>query len=175
MPVAHVIDVALEATASASGPVEQSEPGTPRWLSADEQHSWRAFLEANLLVMRTLESDLYGDTGLHMSEYEVLVRLSEAPERRLRMSELADDTVASRSRLSHQITRMETSGFVARESCPTDRRGAFAVLTAAGTARLAEAAPAHVESVRRVLMDALTPAEFALLGELTGKIVRHLA
>jgi len=148
---------------------------TTRWLSADEQRHWRAYLEANLSVMRQLESDLSAETGVHMSEYEVLVRLSEAPGNRLRMSELADDTVASRSRLSHQITRMESAGVVRREACPTDRRGAFAVLTAVGGERLAAAAPYHVESVRRVLTDALTPAEFAQLGDMSRKVLAHLS
>lgn len=146
-----------------------------RWLSPDEQRSWRAYLEANLSVMRRLESDLYAETGVHLSEYEVLVRLSEAPSRRLRMSELADDTVASRSRLSHQISRMERAGLVTRESCDTDGRGAFAVLTPGGMARLESAAPAHVDSVRRVLMDALTPTQFAALGKLCAKVVAHLS
>lgn len=124
--------------------------------------------------MRRLESELHSGTGVHMSEYEVLVRLSEAPSRRLRMSELADDTVASRSRLSHQISRMERAGLVVRESCATDRRGAFAVLTPRGMARLEAAAPAHVDSVRRVLMDALTPAQFTQLGKLSAKVLAHL-
>lgn len=151
-----------------------SEHATP-WLSPDEQRSWRAYLEANLSVMRRLESDLYAETGVHLSEYEVLVRLSEAPSHRLRMSELADDTVASRSRLSHQITRMERAGLVRRESCLTDGRGAFAVLTARGMAQLESAAPAHVDSVRRVLMDALTSTQFAQLGRLSAKVVAHLS
>lgn len=150
-------------------------PSTPRWLSRSEQQHWRAYLEANLSVMRLLEADLTADAGVHMSEYEVLVRLSEAPDAKLRMSELAEDTVASRSRLSHQITRMEAAGLVAREPCPTDRRGAFAVLTDAGRARLESAAPAHVASVRRVLMDGLTADEFAQLGQLSAKVLAHLA
>lgn len=145
-----------------------------RWLTSDEQRHWRAYLEANLSVLRRLESELYGQTGIHMSEYEVLVRLSEAPCRRLRMSELADDTVASRSRLSHQITRMERAGLVTRESCATDRRGAFAVLTDRGMTRLKSAAPAHVDSVRRVLMDALTPPQFVQLGKLSAKVIAHV-
>jgi len=158
----------------AAPPPARVEAPVARWLTPAEQQHWRAYLEANLSVMRRLESDLSAHTGMHMGEYEVLVRLSEAPGAKLRMSDLADDTVASRSRLSHQITRMESAGLVAREACPTDRRGSFAVLTPAGVARLEAAAPSHVESVRRVLTDVLTPAEFAELGRLSAKILSGL-
>ena len=102
--------------------------------------------------------------------YEVLVRLSEAPERRLRMSELADATGSSRSRLSHAVARLEEAGWVRREECPTDRRGQLAVLTDEGFAVLAAAAPGHVEGVRRHLFDRLTPAQVEPLGRISEAV-----
>ena len=138
--------------------------GDPRWLSEDEQASWRAWLSMSTLLNERLEHDLKDAHGLSSQEYEVMVRLSEAPDRRLRMSELAGRTLASKSRLSHQISRMEADGLVRREDCPEDRRGQYAVLTDTGWDRLVAAAPDHVESVRTWLLDAMTPEEFARLG-----------
>jgi DNA-binding MarR family transcriptional regulator len=126
------------------------------------------------LLTERLEHDLKDAHGLSNQEYEVMVRLSEAPDRRLRMSELAGRTLASKSRLSHQIARMEADGLVRREDCPEDRRGQYAVLTEAGWQRLVAAAPDHVESVRTWLLDAMTPAEFAQLGALCEKVVEKL-
>jgi DNA-binding MarR family transcriptional regulator len=144
------------------------------WLSEEQQVAWRAWLGASLLLGDQLERDLKSAHGLTNAEYEVLVRLSESPGRRLRMSELANRTLASKSRLSHQISRMEADGHVVREGCAEDRRGAYAVLTDAGMARLVEAAPAHVASVRHWLVDALTPEQFSELGELCSRVVEHL-
>jgi DNA-binding MarR family transcriptional regulator len=145
-----------------------------RWLSADEQRSWRALLEAQRLLFDRLERQLQRDAGLAHSDYEVLVRLSEAPERRLRMSDLADVSLSSRSRLSHAVSRLEAAGFVRREQCPADRRGTYAVLTDEGFAALAAAAPGHVEAVRAALVGALSPADLAELGRLSAAIVAHL-
>ena len=147
----------------------------PRWLDAAEQTAWRAYYEAYQMVMRDLQGDLQATVGLlSLAEYDVLVRLTEAPDNRLRMSELASYTVTSRSRLSHQISRMESDGLVRRESCDTDRRGAYAVLTPVGVRRLELAAPHHVESVRCRLLAAFTPEEFQQLGHLSAKLVDHL-
>ena len=112
-----------------------------QWLTDDEQRSWRAWLSASLLLQDRLNSDLQAQHGLSMADYEILVRLSESPDRRLRMSNLADTTLSSRSRLSHQIDRMEKAGLVERQLCEDDRRGAFAVLTETGWATLVAAAP----------------------------------
>lgn len=147
---------------------------TTRWLTDGEQRSWREWITATSLLAEQLERDLKSTHGLSMAEYEVMVRLSETPDRRLRMSELAARTLSSKSRLSHQIARMEAAGLVVREHCSEDRRGAWAVLTDHGFARLVQAAPEHVESVRRHLVDVLTPKEFAQLGVLTGKVADHL-
>lgn len=145
------------------------------WLSTQEQASWRSWLSAVTLLTDRLNRDLLAEHGLSGMDYEILVRLSETPDRRIRMSDLADLTLASRSRLSHQIDRMERAGLVERESCADDRRGAFAVLTDAGWERLVQAAPDHVRSVRDHLVDVLTPEEFAALGAACRKIADRLA
>ncbi len=146
----------------------------PRWLSAEEQASWRAYLTASLLLHEQLGRDLQRSHGLTMADYEILVRLSESPERRLRMTELAQVTLSSKSRLSHQITRMESAGLVRRQECTDDRRGFFAVLTDEGLRRLVAAAPSHVASVREHLVDRLTPEQFAQLGASLQVVADHL-
>lgn len=145
-----------------------------RWLDPDEQRTWRAFLTASRALMETLDRELQRDAGMPHAYYEILVRLSEAPERQLRMSELAEATGSSRSRLSHAATRLEASGWIRREECPTDRRGQIAVLTDAGFAALAAAAPGHVEGVRRHLFDALSPAQVDQLRRISETLADHL-
>lgn len=145
-----------------------------RWLSPAEQEHWRSFIAANLLLRDRLGRDLQQDSGLTFADYEILVRLSECPDHRMRMSELADLTLSSRSRLSHQIDRMQKAGYVDRQECADDRRGYFAVLTDAGYDTLVAAAPKHVESVRRRIVDVLTPEEFAEFGRLNQKLVDSL-
>lgn len=135
-----------------------------RWLTDAEQRAWRSWIAATALLNDRLERDLKHLHGMSLAEYEVLVRLSEAADHRLRMSDLASQTLSSKSRLSHQIARMEADGLVTREECYVDRRGAWAVLTEAGWHRLTEAAPDHVESVRRHLVDVLTPDQLEQLG-----------
>ena len=148
---------------------------TPRWLSAAQQCTWRAFLEATQRLDEQLDRDLQRDAGMPLAYYTILAMLSEAPDRTLRMSELAERTWQSRSRLSHAVDRLEQSGWVQRVKCPSDKRGAFAVLTDAGFAVLAEAAPGHVESVRRHLFDQLTEEQVRKLGEISQVIARHLS
>ncbi len=145
-----------------------------RWLDADEQRAWRAYLAATQLLQARLDRELQRDSGIPHAYYEILVRLSEAPGRTLRMSELADRCLSSRSRLSHAVARLEEAGWVRRESCPTDRRGSFARLTDAGFAALDAAAPAHVESVRRHLFDRLSPTQVAQLREISEAVVTGL-
>jgi DNA-binding MarR family transcriptional regulator len=147
---------------------------TTRWLTAEQQASWRSWLSAQLLLGEAFERDLKATSELSMAEYEVLVQLSEAPDRRLRMSELATRTLASRSRLSHQISRMEADGLVRREECLTDKRGWWAVLTDHGWNILVAAAPDHVESVRRHLVDVLTEDELLSLGRVLDKVITPL-
>lgn len=145
-----------------------------RWLSESEQVQWRSWIAANQLLRDRLGRDVHEATGLTFADYEILVRLSESPERRMRMSELAQVAFSSRSRLSHQIDRMQKAGYVTREECRDDRRGYFAVLTDEGFQALVAAAPVHVDSVRRRIVDVLTPEEFAELGRLSQKLVDAL-
>lgn len=145
-----------------------------RWLSAPEQSAWRAWLDASRLLNAELNRDLLEGNGLSIADYEILVQLSESPERRMRMSELAERTLASRSRLSHQIDRMEKAGFVTREACKQDARGFWAVLTESGYEKIVSAAPDHVESVRRHLVSLFSEQEFLTLGDMCSTIARHL-
>lgn len=146
-----------------------------RWLDDDEQRTWRAFLAANRLVSDLVERRLQNGAGMPQAYYEILVRLSEAPDRTLRMSVLADSALSSRSRVSHAVARMEEAGWIVRRSCPTDRRGQLAQLTDSGYSVLEAAAPDHVESVREALFDGLTPAQQGALREATEAVVAHLS
>jgi DNA-binding MarR family transcriptional regulator len=144
-----------------------------RWLSAAEQADWRAFIAADRLLFEALEQQMQREHGMPVTYYEILVELSEAPGRALRMSQLAAGTTSSRSRLSHAVARLERQGWVRRRDCPTDRRGQVAELTDAGFAALQEAAPGHVETVRTHLLDVLGPDKFEALGEISRAIVEH--
>lgn len=134
----------------------RSAPHDRTWLAPAEARAWRAFLLASQLLLDQLDRELLHDAGLPHTYYGILVVLSEQPDRSLRMSEIADRLCFSKSRLSHAIARLEERGWVERASCPTDRRGAYAVLTDAGLAALAAAAPGHVAGVRHHLFDRLT-------------------
>jgi DNA-binding MarR family transcriptional regulator len=158
----------------------RNEPSTPRahddvrWLSPDEQTHWRAFRDGTALLLDVLSRDLDDDSGLSLGEYEVLVRLSEAPARTLRMSELAGELAHSRSRLTHTIRRMESDGLVVRSPCVEDARGVNCTMTDAGWQRIVDAAPRHVESVRTNLVDVLTPDQLSALGEAMAVVIDHL-
>lgn len=119
-----------------------------------------------------LERELSRETGLSLADYEVLVNLSEADGQRLRMWELADALQWSRSRLSHQVARMQDRGLLSREECPTDARGAFAALTPAGLAAIERAAPGHLAGVRRHLFDRLSPEQVRALVDLSEAVLR---
>lgn len=135
------------------------------WLTAEQQGLWRAYLDGTVRLSEALGRQLERDADLSLSEYEVLVRLSEAPDRTLRMSWIADELAHSRSRITHTIRRLEARGLVERRSCPVDGRGVNAAMTALGLARLQAAAPGHVEAVRRHLVDVLTADQLRALGE----------
>jgi len=143
-----------------------------RWLTAEEQQAWRAYLEATYLLFDTLDRQLQRDAGIPHGYYEILVRLSEAPGRAMRMSDLADRCHSSRSRLSHAVGRLEEAGWVRRETVESDRRGAVAVLTPEGRAALEAAAPIHVGGVRRHLFDRLTPEQVRALGEISRTLYK---
>ncbi len=145
-----------------------------RWLSKEQQAHWRSWLTASTALREQLSRELQELHGLTITDYEILVRLSESENNSIRMSDLATQTLLSRSRLSHQIDRMEAAGLVSREVSPDDRRGQLAVLTNAGTRALVAAAPDHVTGVRKHLVDLLTDAEYKALGSAAKKIADHL-
>jgi DNA-binding MarR family transcriptional regulator len=142
-----------------------------QWLTPQEQRAWRAYLESTKVVFDALDRELQRESDMPHAYFEVLVRLSEAPERSLRMSELAELTLSSRSRLSHAVARLEERGWVLRTNCETDRRGQNATLTDAGFEVLAAAAPGHVASVRRHVIDALSAAQLQQLAEIGELLV----
>jgi len=146
-----------------------------RWLNDEEQRTWRSFMAATQLVHEALDRQLQRDAGMPHAYYMILVALSEAPRRSMRMSELAARAQSSQSRLSHAVARLEERGWVRRERCPEDRRGSIAVLTDAGFAALESAAPGHVEEVRRVLFDVLSPEQQRRLHEICATVRDTLA
>ena len=149
-------------------------PGEPRWLDAEEQRAWRAWLYSTQLLNDRLDRELTRATGIPHAYYEILVQLSETPGRQMRMSELADRCLSSRSRLSHAVSRLEERGWVRRQECAEDGRGLLAVLTDEGFAALEAAAPVHVESVRTHLFDQLSPAQVAAMRDIGETLLRHL-
>jgi DNA-binding MarR family transcriptional regulator len=146
-----------------------------RWLDDREQWAWRGTIAGAILFVDQLDRDLRAAHDLTLADYEILVHLSEADDDRLRMSELADAALVSRSRLTHRVNRLGERGLVAREACPTDKRGTYAVLTAQGRELLEQAAPTHVESARTHLIDHVSPEELATLGEVLGRVAEKLA
>ncbi|KUP95355.1 MarR family winged helix-turn-helix transcriptional regulator [Thermobifida cellulosilytica] len=144
------------------------------WLSAEEQRIWRSFLAATSLLQERLDRDLQRRNGLTLVEYAILVHLSEAEGRRMRMRSLADTVIVSKSRLSHQVARLERDGYVRREDCMEDRRGFWAVLTDKGAEVLRAAAPGHVAQVRKYLFDQLSQAQTAEFGEIVTTVERRL-
>ncbi|MGW0842535.1 MarR family winged helix-turn-helix transcriptional regulator [Streptomyces sp. NPDC002787] len=145
-----------------------------RWLTDEEQRTWLAYVHATTLLEDHLDRQLQRDAGMPHLYYHLLVVLSSAPQRRLRMTELAMRTKITRSRLSHAVARLEKNGWVRREDCPADKRGQFAVLTDAGFEMLSKSAPGHVAAVRQALFDRLTPEQLKSLGEIMGIIAEGL-
>ncbi|MBV9024049.1 MAG: MarR family transcriptional regulator [Streptomycetaceae bacterium] len=144
-----------------------------RWLTETEQQTWRTHLEVCRLLTYQTERDLQ-PFGLTNNDYEILVYLSEADDHRMRMSDLARTAMQSKSRLSHQITRMENAGLVRRENCESDRRGLFAVLTPHGWETMKKVAPHHVASVREHFIDLLSPDELTTLQQALAPVAKHL-
>ncbi|MET8229992.1 MarR family transcriptional regulator [Micromonospora sp. NPDC005298] len=145
-----------------------------RWLDEREDRAWRGYRRMRRLLDLELARELTQDAGLSEADYDVLSDLSETPHGRLRLRELADLMLWSRSRLSHHLTRMQQRGLVTREECADDARGSVVALTPAGRLAIESAAPGHVAAVRRHLIDLLTPAEIDALGALTHRVVDHL-
>jgi DNA-binding MarR family transcriptional regulator len=156
----------MDETPSAVAATAQVGP----WLTAAQQRVWRTYLLGSARLSDTLDADLRR-FGIDLGEYEILVCLEEAPDRRVRMSELADAVHQSRSRLTHTVARMERHGLVARVDCPTDRRGVWAELTPAGLELLTRAAPCHVAAVRRTFVEAVGPDDYAAIGRAFRRIL----
>lgn len=134
-----------------------------RWLDEREGAAWRAFLFASHLLERRIEEQLKAAAGLTHPQYEILVRLADAPDRQRRMTELARDVVVTKSALTYQITQLEKAGLVRRATCPSDDRGVLAVLTDDGMRCLERVAPGHVAVVRQFLIDRLTVEELDMM------------
>jgi DNA-binding MarR family transcriptional regulator len=145
-----------------------------RWLAPEEQKAWRAWLYSTLLLQDRLDRELTHETGISHAYYEILVALSETPGRAMRMSELADRCLSSRSRLSHAVSRLEERGWIRRQVCESDGRGQLAVLTDEGFAALEAAAPVHVTGVRTHLFDQLSPQQVENLRDIGETLLRHL-
>jgi len=145
----------------------------PRWLNPTEMKAWRSYIIASRRMLEALDTDLDGH-DLSMADYEILAQLSDAPERKMRMSELAETALLSRSRLSHRMKVMEKAGWVKREACPSDKRGYFAVMTAKGWKAIVAAAPDHVESVRTRFVDHLNKSDQEVLAQIFSRIETSL-
>jgi DNA-binding MarR family transcriptional regulator len=149
--------------------------GAVKWLDEDEMRAWHSFLAAGALIDRLVDAQLKEAVGLSHPQYEILVRLAEAPDGELRMTELAGTLLSSKSGLTYQVTQLEKAGLVERRSCPSDVRGVLAVLTSAGRRLLEQAAPGHVTLVRELLIDVLTPGQLASLADALGEVSRRAA
>ncbi|WP_329494292.1 MarR family winged helix-turn-helix transcriptional regulator [Kitasatospora herbaricolor] len=146
----------------------------PRWLDQDEMAAWRGFVAASNLLNRRLERQLKDDSGLSHTQYEILVHLSAAIEGSLRMTELADRLITSKSGLTYQVTQLEKAGLVSRRSCPSDVRGIFADLTEQGREAVRNAAPGHLAMVRELLIDVLSREQLTVLADGLGEVSRRL-
>lgn len=141
----------------------------PRWLNPAEMKAWRSYIIASRRLLEVLDNDLEGH-DLSIPDYEILAQLSDAPDRQMRMSELASITLLSRSRLSHRMKVMEKAGWVKREACPTDKRGLFATMTPKGWRAIVAAAPDHVASVRSRFLDHLSNQDQEVLAEIFSRV-----
>jgi DNA-binding MarR family transcriptional regulator len=147
---------------------------TDSWLSAPEQRAWRAFIGLHRELTARLNRQLQAESGLSLSDYEVLVVLSESADGRMRPFELCDFLQWEQSRLSHHIRRMEARGLVSREGCTGDGRGAFVVLSPAGRTAIEAAAPSHAAQVRELLFDDMSDEQVAVLEETFTRALRDM-
>jgi DNA-binding MarR family transcriptional regulator len=145
-----------------------------RWLDDEEMRAWRGFIVGSELLLYRLHRELQDAHGLSLADYEILVRLSEQPDFRMRMTLLAAEVASSKSRVSHQVARLERANLVQREGCEDDARGVFAVLTDHGYATLRAAAPTHVRGVREHFVDLLSVEERATLADIFGRVGSRL-
>jgi DNA-binding MarR family transcriptional regulator len=150
-----------------------AKTGDPNWLTPTEMAAWRRYIIASRRLLEALDTDL-DQHDLTMADYEILAQLSDAPDRRMRMAELAEIAMLSRSRLSHRMKVMEEAGWVRREACPDDKRGFFAIMTAKGWKAIVAAAPDHVASVRSRFVDKLSKADQIVLAEIFERVGNDL-
>ncbi len=144
------------------------------WLTEDEQRAWRGLLQMTAQLNARMNRQLQNDFGMSLADYDVLVVLSEAPAGRLRVFEITDALAWEQSRVSHHLARMQRRGLIAREECAADARGAFVVLTETGRAAIERAAPAHVETVRELVFDGLSPDQLTALTAVTSRVLERL-
>lgn len=150
-------------------------PDEPAWLTESEQHVWRALLQLTTRLPARLNGALVADAGITLADVDVLVAVTDVPDGRMRVRALAESLGWERSRLSHQVARMERAGLVRREECDDDARGTFVVVTAPGRAALDAAVPAHVALVRRLVVDALDPVDLERLGVAVDSVLARIA
>lgn len=148
--------------------------GGVRWLDDDEERAWRSLQFMQMRLEGELARQLAADSDLSYPDYVVLVALTDRPEGRMRLFELADVLGWEKSRLSHHVARMVGRGLVEKQRCDTDRRGAYVVVTARGRRELAAAAPGHVAAVRHLFIDQLTPAQLAAVGRAAETVLAAL-
>ncbi|MER7690803.1 MarR family transcriptional regulator [Streptomyces sp. NPDC097610] len=146
---------------------------TQRWLDSEQKAAWDSFIRMQEQLIGRLSRRVQTDSKMSAADYVVLVKLTEAGGR-LRFLELANLVEWEKSRMSHQVTRMAKRGLVAREECPDDGRGAFIVATPAGYVAIEAAAPLHVEHVRQLFIDALTPQELSTLAQISNRVLEHM-
>jgi len=146
----------------------------PRWLDQDEMRAWRNYVTAAAMLEDRLHRELQTGHRLSLADYELMVRLSEQPGCAMRMSQLAEDVASSKSRVSHQVARMEREGLLQRRECDQDGRGVLAELTERGLRTLEAAAPTHVNGVRDHMIDLLTPDEQEVLAKVFDRVKAHL-
>jgi DNA-binding MarR family transcriptional regulator len=147
----------------------------PRWLDDTQQCAWRHFMSMQAQLSARLNRQLQADSNLSLSDFEVLVKLTDNPSNKVRMFEVAQALQWEKSRLSHHLARMQKRGLVAREECPSDARGAFIVLTPEGRKAIEEAAPQHVETVRRLFFEGMTEEQISVLATMSEEILKRLA
>ena len=165
--------MALEKSPQGEKPISAGNKGEPNWLTPTEMAAWRRYIVASRRLIEALDTDL-DQHDLSISDYEILAQLSDAPDRRMRMAELAEIAMLSRSRLSHRMKVMEEAGWVRREACPDDKRGFFAVMTNKGWKAIVAAAPDHVASVRSRFVDKLSKADQIVLAEIFERVGNDL-
>lgn len=144
------------------------------WLDNEQQAAWRSWVRVNRELPVALSRHMHEHSSLSMADFEVLVSLTDVPEGRLRISELASGMNWERSRVSHQLRRMESRGLVERAGCPEDGRGSFVGITETGRKAIEQAAPEHVDEVRRLVIDVLTPEELQTLGRINAKLLEAI-